>query len=126
MDCQIIAGAADFLARVRPVLFFEYDPDLTARSGGKAIDVFDSLEAAGYRYALVYENTGDLMVLLDLADKRLRSDIDAFFTGRKGGRYADICAFHATDSDLALSLHEAETDFFRGVRGEGQGPGRSR
>jgi FkbM family methyltransferase len=122
MDCQIIDGAADYLARARPVLFIEYDPDLTARLGATAIHVFDVLEASDYRYALVYENTGDLMLLLDLHDKRLLRDLDAFFSGRKGGRYADICAFHTTDSDLALSMHRTEADFFRAVRGGGQLP----
>lgn len=118
MDCQILAGAVDHLARVRPTLFFEYDPDLTATFGDAAILIFDALEAAGYRHALVYENTGDLMFLLDLQDKGLRSDLDAFFTGRHGLRYADICAFHATDSDLALSLHGTEVEFFRAHRGD--------
>ncbi len=118
MDCQIIAGAADYLANARPALFFEYDPDLTAQSGATAIRVFDVLEATGYRYALVYENAGDLMLLLDLHDKRLLSDMDAFFSGRNGGRYADICAFHGTDSDLALTLHQTELAFFRGLRGD--------
>jgi FkbM family methyltransferase len=122
MDCQIIAGAADHLASARPALFFEYDPDLTARSGATAIHVFDVLKATGYRYALVYENTGELMLLLELQDKRLLSDLDAFFSGRNGGRYADICAFHATDSDLALSVHKTEAEFFRAVRGNGRTP----
>ncbi len=122
MDCQIIAGAADHLATVRPALFFEYDPDLTARAGATAIRVFDVLQAVGYRYALVYENFGDLMFLLDLGDKRLVSDLDAFFSGHGGSRYADICAFHETDTDLALSLHEAEREFFRTLRGQGTAP----
>lgn len=122
MDCQIITGAVEYLASVRPVVFFEYDPDLTARSGDKAIHVFDVLEGIGYQYALVYENTGDLMLLLDLRDKRLLSDVDAFFSGRSGGRYADICAFHETDSDLALSLHRTEMEFFRVLRGSGPAP----
>ena len=117
MDCQIISGAADYLASVRPVLFFEYDPDLTARAGATAIQVFDVLVAAGYRYALVYENTGNLIMLLDIGDKRLVADLDAFFTGHRGTRYADICAFHATDSDLALTLRESELAFFRSLRG---------
>jgi FkbM family methyltransferase len=122
MDSQIIAGAADYLARACPALFFEYDPDLTARSGAIAIHVFDVLEAIGYQYALVYENTGDLVLLVDLQDKRLLLDLDAFFSGRNGGRYADICAFHATDSDLALSVHTTEAEFFRAVRGDGRAP----
>jgi FkbM family methyltransferase len=117
MDCQIIAGAADYLGRVQPVLFFEYDPDLTARSGATALRVFDVLVATGYRHALVYENTGDLMLSLDLHESGLLSDLDAFFSGRNGARYADICAFHATDSDLALSVHRSETAFFHALRG---------
>lgn len=117
MDCQIIAGAAEYLGRVRPVLFFEYDPDLTARSGATALKVFDVLEATGYRQALVYENTGDLMLRLDLQEAGLLSDLDAFFSGRNGARYADICAFHAADSDLALSVHRSETAFFHALRG---------
>ncbi len=119
MDYQIIAGAVDLLATARPALFFEYDPDLTARAGGSAIRIFDVLGTAGYRYALMYENTGDFMFLLDLQEKRLLSDMDAFFSGRNGVRYADICAFHATDSDLALNLHRTELEFFRALRGGG-------
>ena len=116
MDCQIISGAVEYLARVRPVLFFEYDPDLTARAGGAAIRVFDVLGKAGYRYALVYENTGQLMLMLDVRDKQLTSDLDAYFSGHNGGKYADLCAFHETDSDLALSLHSTEAEFFRALR----------
>ncbi len=116
MDCQILAGAAGYLAEVRPVLFFEYDPDLTARAGASAIRVFDVLRAAGYRHALVYENTGDLILLLDLEEDQLVADLDGFFSGHDGLRYADICAFHATDSDLALSLREQELTFFRELR----------
>jgi len=116
MDCQILAGAASYLATVRPVLFFEYDPDLTARAGASAVQVFDVLRAAGYRHALVYENIGDLILLLDLEDNRLVADLDGFFTGHDGLRYADICAFHASDSDLAQSLREQELDFFQKLR----------
>ena len=118
MDCQILAGAADYLASMRPAIFFEYDPDLTARAGASAIRVFDVLKGAGYRQALVYENTGDLILLLDMEDNRLLADLDAFFSGHNGLRYADICAFHASDSDLALTLREKEFEFFRTLRQE--------
>lgn len=50
-----------------------------------------------------------------------------------GRMYSFLCwkepeagVFHAMDSDLARSLRAPETDFFRGVRGVGQGPGPSR
>lgn len=116
MDCQILSGARRHLMEARPVLFFEYDPDLTARAGADASAVFDLLDATGYRHVLVYENTGDLLLLLDLHDKRLTGDLNAFFSGHNGRRYADLCAFHATDTDLALELHESELTYFAKLR----------
>lgn len=116
MDCEIIAGSSEYLARARPVLFFEYDPDLTTRVGADAIQVFDVLVAIGYRYALVYENTGDLMLLLDLNESRLLADLHSYFSGHKGLRYADICAFDSSDSDLATSLRETEHRLLRARR----------
>lgn len=59
---------------------------------------------------------------MDLEGSRLISDMDSFLSSRNGGRYADICAFHETDLDLALNLHETETDFFRDLRRMGQRP----
>ncbi len=117
MDCEIVRGGLNFIARAHPVLFFEYDPDLTAQvSGVSAVKTFQVLEECGYRYALVYENSGYLMLMVELQNRDLLHELDGFFSGRGGQSYADICAFHETDSDLALSLRDSELEFFRTQR----------
>lgn len=80
-DVPIILGELDLLARLKPVLFFEYDPHL-----GADPVVFQQLGEIGYTRADVYENTGELARRADLAD-----DIHSVYVGHGGARYADIC-----------------------------------
>lgn len=83
MDVPIILANLDFLARVRPVLFFEYDPHF-----GATPDVFERLREIGYRTMDVYENTGELVGRFELP-----GDIHGKYVGRRGRRYADVCAW---------------------------------
>lgn len=108
-DAAIIRGAADHLRETRPVLFFEFDPYFMARVGDAAgPDVLAFLVTLGYQHALVYENTGDLLVSLDLGDDRLREDVIAYYTGRQGLRYCDVAAFPAEDGELFDAVRSAE------------------
>ncbi|MGH3130004.1 MAG: hypothetical protein ACRDNX_04230, partial [Gaiellaceae bacterium] len=54
-DVPIVLAELDLLARLKPVLFFEYDPHL-----GADPVVFERLREIGYRTVHVYENTGEL------------------------------------------------------------------
>jgi FkbM family methyltransferase len=81
-DVPIILAELRLLARLRPVLFFEYDPHL----GAEPV-VFERLREIGYRRAVVYENTGELAQTTELT-----ADIHAAYVGHGGARYADICA----------------------------------
>lgn len=80
-DVPILLANLDLLARLRPVLFFEYDPHLGARP-----EVFPRLQEAGYRTAEWYENTGELATTVTLPDHR-HDD----YVGHGGARYADVC-----------------------------------
>jgi FkbM family methyltransferase len=79
-DVPIVLAELDLLARLRPALFFEYDPDL-----GADPVVFRRLAAIGYTTAQVYENTGELARVATLED-----DIHSEYVGHRGARYADI------------------------------------
>ncbi len=103
-DVAIIHGAADLLASVRPVLFFELDPALT---GGEEATwpVFGLLAEAGYRRALAFGNTGDLLddvTVDDWGRRRLAPHIDGDEV-----RYLDICAAAPAD-DAVLDAVVAE------------------
>jgi hypothetical protein len=83
MDVPIVLANLDFLERVKPVLFFEYDPHF-----GATPDVFERLREIGYRRMDVYENTGELARTLELP-----GDIHDEYVGHGGARYADVCIY---------------------------------
>ena len=81
MDVPIVLANLELLARIRPVLFFEYDPHL-----GATPDAFERLREIGYRRMDVYENTGELAQRVDLPGA-----IHDEYSGHGGARYADVC-----------------------------------
>jgi len=84
LDVPILLANLELLARLRPVLFFEYDPHL----GAEPV-VFERLRDVGYRRAHVYENTGEFVRSVELG----KDDVHSPYVGHGGARYADVCAF---------------------------------
>jgi FkbM family methyltransferase len=84
-DVSILEANLELLERLRPVLFFEYDPALGARP-----EVFDRLRQVGYARAEWYENTGKLAATVWLPDH-----LHDAYVGHGGARYADVCVFPA-------------------------------
>jgi len=117
LDGAIIRSERDFLMKVHPVLFFEYDPDAYAPFERDWTDTFETLEASGYQRLMLYENTGDFITTIEISDKDTLEDFHHFYLGRASSRYCDICAFHRGDSDLAESFRKSELEFFRSMRG---------
>jgi FkbM family methyltransferase len=97
MDVPIILAELALLARLRPVLFFEYDPHLGAGPG-----VFAELRELGYVRALVWENTGDEAGELELGDDAAVSALHTRYSGHGGARYADVAVLHADDASLVV------------------------
>jgi hypothetical protein len=63
MNVPILLAELGLLARLRPVLFFEYDPDL-----GADPVVFERLEEIGYSGVTVYARSGELVRRTTLDD----------------------------------------------------------
>ena len=81
MDVPILLANLPLLARIRPVLFFEYDPHLGAEP-----EVFERLREAGYATADWYENTGEHVATLELP-----GHLHDRYVGHRSARYADVC-----------------------------------
>jgi FkbM family methyltransferase len=81
MDVPILLANLALLERLRPVLFFEYDPHV-----GATPEVYERLHAVGYGTADWYENTGEHVATLQLP-AHLHDD----YVGHGGARYADVC-----------------------------------
>ena len=115
-EAVILTAAAATLKRHRPVLFFEYDPDMLDQNGIAGTELLEFLNGVGYAACLLYDNFGDLLLAAELQDRRHLEEIDAYFRGRRSERYLDIAAFHEDDLNLYESFRAAELEFFRTVR----------
>lgn len=90
MDVPILTANLDLLGRVRPVLFFEYDPHL-----GATPEVFVALSHKGYERAIVFENFGEYREAVELADTARMDGLHREYTGQGGRRYVDVCVLPA-------------------------------
>lgn len=115
-DNKILRGSVDFLENAKPVIFFEYDPFFLSQQGDNGLSIFDTLFSIGYQDLLIYENNGELMLSVNLQNRMLLEDITHFYTGRKGLRYCDMCAFHKEDNDLFNTVRKGEIEFFKKSR----------
>jgi len=105
-DCRVIACESDFLARSKPVLFFEYDPHLSEMTGQDALPTFSELAKIGYSAVLIYQNVGDYLISLSLSQTQALEDVHHYFRRLRG--YCDVAAFHRDDLDLFGAVRALE------------------
>lgn len=105
-DCRIIACESEFLARSKPVLFFEYYPTCCKLTGQEPFPVFSQLTEMGYCAVLIYRNVGRYLMRLNLSQV---SELESFhrnLVGLKG--FCDLAAFHKEDLDIASKIEAEE------------------
>ncbi|BBX09179.1 FkbM family methyltransferase [Mycolicibacterium aichiense] len=97
-DTTLIPPLARAYAESRPVLFFEYDHDLTRKAGKpNPVAVWADLRDAGYSSVGIWDNFGKALHLLSIDDVPARAAIlDAPFADR-GYYYWDVAVVHADD-----------------------------
>jgi FkbM family methyltransferase len=114
-DCEIISGSAAVWERLKPTLFFEYDPAFlpptfdTNRFFGQLADV-------GYDRLFVYDNIGEFILSLPMAQRAAIEDLHYYYSGRGSARYADLAIFHRDDADLAERFRLSELAHFAQAR----------
>jgi FkbM family methyltransferase len=118
-DCSILRSELQWLEKRKPVIFFEYDPFFFLSQPYDGTRIFEDLLTAGYTSAVLYDNLGDYLVTVDLKrDKLILADLQKYYVGRGGLRYADAAMFHEEDRDLAESVRIKEVDWCLQSRNE--------
>lgn len=115
-DCRILKGELSLLSVIKPVLFFEYDPYFFGKIGDDGFQIFQALRDIGYKTAMIFENTGEYLISVELYNNLLLEDIHQFYTGWKSSRYCDICIYHEDDSDVFTQTRLNEITFFKSER----------
>ncbi|MEN8152895.1 MAG: FkbM family methyltransferase [Acidobacteriota bacterium] len=115
-DARVLIGGFEYLKEIKPVIFFEYDPDLLAINGNDGLTLLNSLEALGYENALIFENNGLFLLSAELNNKKLFKELHYYLSGFKGYKYFDICLFHQEDQDLFEKIRESEIEYFKKIQ----------
>jgi FkbM family methyltransferase len=109
-DFDILRQSIGFIRRSRPVLFFEYDPSLKPSEPEAGLRTIETLAGAGYTAFVYFDNFGNPLLHADAEQRNVFTDLDQYLkSNRRYGTavyYFDICAFHAEDFALSLSLKE--------------------
>lgn len=107
-DTRILKSQYELLGDLKPVLFFEYDPYFFEQMNDDGFLIFEGLRNVGYEIALVFENTGEFVMLVELRNEKLLEDLHQYYSHRYGTKYCDICVFHADDVELAWMIRSEE------------------
>lgn len=109
-DTKILRGATEHLKSVKPVLFFEYDTVLMAKTQEYGLDTLKILRDIGYEDVLFYDNLGRFIVSLPLSNFSNIEQMHNYIQGYKAPfTYYDLCVFHADDRVLAQQFIISET-----------------
>jgi hypothetical protein len=101
-DFKVIRGADNVIKKDRPAIFFEWDGALLKEQGENLISIFDYLNNQGYKRALVYDNFGEALTIVNTDDTiNLTLLMNYTFESNKRIYYYDVLLFHE-DSDLKL------------------------
>jgi hypothetical protein len=110
-DFDILLSSLDVIGACRPILYFEYKPDIRQDGIAQSIQAITALGAAGYTRFVVYDNFGNYLETVehDAAERFL--DLNRYLLshaifGHRDIHYLDVCAFGAQDEDLAVQLRD--------------------
>lgn len=94
----LIPPLARAYAESRPVLFFEYDHDLTRRAGQpNPAAVWVDLQAAGYSLVGIWDNFGKPIQLVSIDEAPVRAAVLDTPLADRGYYYWDVAVIHADD-----------------------------
>jgi FkbM family methyltransferase len=111
-DNAILRGSANYLAKAKPIVFMEYDPNFLKLHNDNGIDIFSYLTSLGYEKAIMYANFGEYMFSFSLSNIEFIEEMRDFFYKNNKIPYSDICIFHNTDLNLFHKIRRSELAFF--------------
>lgn len=115
-DTLILRGCTDFLKKVKPVIFFEFDPFLISKNGDDPFQFIDYLRICGYEHLIFYVNNGDYLLSCNINEKDTVNQLIHYFSGRNIAMFTDICAFFPEDKAIFEFAVQEEIKYFQKAR----------
>lgn len=112
-DLKIINGAWNFINKVKPVIFFEYDYDLFSKNQDNGFALFQKFNVNGYEKAIVYDNYGRLLIQIETSDTKTIQFLTNYIKHKEHSviSYYDIIIYHNTDNALMDEFIKNEIAF---------------
>jgi FkbM family methyltransferase len=110
-DGRVLMGGRKYLAKTKPVIFFEYHPKKLADLGEDDLQIFQKLAELRYSSYIVYDNLGYWLGELNIDDITKIHNLAGY--ARQRGLYYDICCFHDTQKTLKEKFLQKEGVFYR-------------
>jgi FkbM family methyltransferase len=111
-DFDIIGQSADFLARARPIVFFEYAPSFRPDTPDAGPATLRLLADLGYSRFLYFDNFGNFLVSIAADNLDQSDDLHSYLLANEMNgqvvHYFDICAFHEEDQGIADAVRRNE------------------
>lgn len=93
-DYNVLKGASNYLQRVKPVIFFEYDREFMENINENGLNVFPYLESLNYSQLIFYDNYGRFILSTDIKNLHLIRQLHNYIDKKYAAfPYFDICAY---------------------------------
>ncbi len=97
-ELNVLRGGQNLLRHAKPTIYFEFTPILYEQKGQNPLDIFELLKKCGYEKALIYDNFGRPMGIVNTKDvKRLKELIARI--DNQNIYYYDVLTFHSTKDE---------------------------
>ncbi|MBU4269597.1 FkbM family methyltransferase [Candidatus Dependentiae bacterium] len=111
-DFCIINDSLNIIKKLKPIIFFEYDPSIPQNGDQESIDTINNLISTGYKQFIIYDNFGNFLMSTNNPETFI--DLNTYLKSNKKYKqivyYFDICAFHEEDIDLFKKIKNIESN----------------
>lgn len=115
-DTIILRSCEDYLKKVKPILFFEFDPHFIKVQKDDPFQFMEYLRSCGYHYLIFYTNVGDFLLSCSFEEQPIINQIIHYYSGRNVEMFVDVCAFVKNDKDIFEYIVEQEMRFYQSAR----------
>lgn len=106
-EIKVLKGGRNFVKKATPVLYLEFTPQLYAQIGEDPMFIFDFLFDNGYHEALLYNNFGKPVEIIETSDRKRIIQLISLIDNNKT-YYYDILTYHSSKKDRYSLIFQKE------------------
>ena len=106
-EINVLKGGEGFIKTTRPILYFEFTPELYLNNNQDPMFIFNFLDKNGYHEALMYDNFGKPLEIIETSDQNRINKLLTLIDN-DNIYYYDILTYHISKKEKYGDLFEKE------------------